>query len=590
MWQLKAEQVVHDKELQIVEYRDTTMEIDGVPVLWTPYFSHPDPSVKRASGFLVPDVGFGNILGFHTTIPYYWVLGPDKDLTLRPIITTSAGVVLDGEYRQRFGNGTMTNEASIEAGSGRQTASAGNIGPPTGSVRWHLFGTGEWDLTSAWRTGYQVQRESDQTYMLRYHFLAPPNYLTTHLYAENFGANSYGNISGFGFQSLNPLYGDSAEPLVLPTAFYDWTGDPDSIGGRLHLTASALNLARHTGPEERRISGGSGWRLPFNGLIGDRFEFSANLRTDAYYSNHVPLTPNFVTVTNEAGTVAQLPSNVGTSTEWAARLFPVAALKWRYPWVRTDASGGSELIEPIAAVIASPHGGNPSTIPNIDSQGFEFDEQSLFVANRLPGYDRVDTGQRADYGVHTLLRTTSWGSWETLVGQSYRLQRDTQFLPGSGLDERLSDIVGRVVATPNSYLDFIYRFRLDKNDFAARRQEASVRVGPQSLHASLSYISIASIPGTSPVPAGDQVGATLDVQLTRYWSVSLHDVRSFGSGGATIVSGVSATYRDDCFAVVTSIEQSGIRVGDVRPGVSVLLTFVFKNLGEVGERVFSSGT
>jgi len=69
VWQIKAEDVVHDKDLQIVEYHDATMEIDGVPVLWSPYFSHPDPSVKRASGFLVPSMGFSNTLGAHGTIP-----------------------------------------------------------------------------------------------------------------------------------------------------------------------------------------------------------------------------------------------------------------------------------------------------------------------------------------------------------------------------------------------------------------------------------------------------------------------------------------------------------------------------------------
>ena len=586
VWQIKAEDVVHDKDLQIVEYHDATMEIDGVPVLWSPYFSHPDPSVKRASGFLVPSMGFSNTLGAHGTIPYYWVLGPDKDLTFRPLITTSAGVVLDGEYRQRFANGVMQNDGSIEFGGGRQTASAGNTGPPTGEVRGHLFGTGTWDLSDSWRTGYLVQRESDQTYMLRYHFITPPNYLTTHLYAEDFGHNSYGNISAYGFQSLNPLIGDSSEPMALPAALYDWRSDPDSLGGRLRLTGSVLDLVRGTGPEVRRVSGSAGWELPFNGLIGDRLTFSTSVRTDGYSSDHVPLTPNSIPVTNSVGTTVLLPNNAGTTSAWAGRVFPVAELKWRYPWVRTDANG-SALIEPIAAIIASPNGGNPARIPNVDSQGFEFDEMSLFVPNRLPGYDRVDSGQRVDYGLHGTLHTSSVGNWETLVGQSYRMQHDTQFQPGSGLDGRLSDIVGRVVATPNAYLDFLYRFRLDKSDLAMRRQEAEVRAGPSSLRTTLTYISIATIPGTSPIPGGNQIGLAIDAQLTRYWSLSLNDTRSIGSGGETLSSGFAVTYRDDCFAVITSVTQSGIRVGDVHPGVSVLLTLVFKNLGEVGERVFS---
>lgn len=588
VWQIKAEEVVHDKELQLVEYHDAVMEIDGVPVLWAPYFSHPDPSVKRASGFLPPTVGGGGALGFHATIPYYWAIAPDKDATFRPMLTTGAGVVLDGQYRQRFSNGVMQNEGSIEGGSGRETRSAANIGPTTGVIRGHVNGTGEWDLNDSWRTGYLVQRATDQSYMLRYHFPTPPNYLTSHLYAENFGDNAYGVISGSAYQSLNPAYGNSNEPIALPSASYQWTLDPDRLGGRWSFIGSALNLFHHTGPEVRRVSTGAQWRVPFDGMIGDRFTFAASLRTDGYSADHVALSPNFTTVPNFLGTNVALPNNQGTTATWAGRVFPQAALTWRYPLVRANRDG-SALFEPIAAAIAGPNGANSSRIPDEDSQGFEFDETSLFVPNRLPGYDRVDSGQRFDYGIHGALNSKSYGDWDTLVGQSYRMQRNSVFETGSGLENRLSDIVGRLVLTPSELLDLTYRFRLDKHDFAARRQEVGLTAGPESLRLGASFISIAPISGPNSVPTGDQVSATITAQLTRYWSIALTDTRFVATGGATINSGVVLTYRDDCFAVATSLTQSGIRVGDVRPGVSVFLTLVFKNLGEVGERILSSG-
>ncbi len=592
VWQIKAEEVVHDKDLQIVEYHDATMEIDGIPVFYAPYFSHPDPSVKRASGFLPPNIGYGNTLGFHTTIPYYWAISPDMDATFRPMITTSAGAVLGGEYRERFSNGVMVNDGSIEAGGGRQSASAGNVGPTTGEVRGHLFGTGEWDLTDELRSGYQVQRESDQTYMLRYHFPTPWNYLTSHLYAENFGPSSYGDVSAYTFQSLNPLFGDSLEPIALPDAHYGWTSDPDPIGGRWHLTGSALDLIHHTGPEVRRVSTGAAWELPFSGLAGDRLTFIASLRTDGYSADHVALTPSTTPVTTEFGETLQLPNNAGTSTTWAGRAFPQLSLKWRYPWVRASGSS-SALIEPIAAVIAAPKGGNPARIPDEDAQGFEFDETSLFVPNRLPGYDRVDSGQRVDYGLHGELSRATGQTFETLVGQSYSFETNNIFPAGSGLDTRLSDFVGRAVVSPNTFFDVFYRFRLNKSDFAARRQEAGVTAGPETLRVSASYIAIQPNVNTvtTTVPTSSQISAALTAQLTRYWSVALTDTRSIGGGGTTINSGLTATYHDDCFAVVTAVTQSGIRVGDVRPGVSVLVTLVFKNLGEIGERVLSeSGT
>ncbi len=124
-----------------------------------------------------------------------------------------------------------------------------------------------------------------------------------------------------------------------------------------------------------------------------------------------------------------------------------------------------------------------------------------------------------------------------------------------------------------------------------RRQEAAISAGPQSLRATLSFISISStaVAGASGIPAGNQLSAIITAQLTDYWSLAVTDTRSFGSGGATINSGVALIYRDDCLSVVATLTQSGISVGDVRPGVSMLLNLVFKNLGEVGEHVFSAG-
>src|SRR5262245_34330086 len=113
IWQLKAREIDHDKEQQLVEFRDSTMEIDGWPVFYSPYISAPDPSVKRASGFLIPSAGGSNTLGANVTIPYYLVLGPDKDLTLSPRFMTKAGVLLATNYRQRFGNGMLDAIASI---------------------------------------------------------------------------------------------------------------------------------------------------------------------------------------------------------------------------------------------------------------------------------------------------------------------------------------------------------------------------------------------------------------------------------------------------------------------------------------------
>jgi LPS-assembly protein len=100
IWQLRAEQIVRDETQHTVEYRDATLEVGGIPILYTPYLSHPDPTVKRQSGFMAPSFGNSTNLGMHATIPYFWAIGPDRDATFAPIFTTAAGAVAAGQYRQ----------------------------------------------------------------------------------------------------------------------------------------------------------------------------------------------------------------------------------------------------------------------------------------------------------------------------------------------------------------------------------------------------------------------------------------------------------------------------------------------------------
>ncbi len=601
VWQIKAEQLVDDKDLQIIEYHDATMEIDGIPVFWLPYLSTPDPSVKRQSGFLAPSFGGGSSTGFRIGLPYYFAIAPDKDATFEPIFTTQAGIVLDGQYRQRWGFGKIVLNGSVAFDSESQSAVLANPGPPSQGLRGHFFGKGEFDIDNTWRTGFDLEAASDLTYLLRYHFPYPnSNFLTSQIYAENFAEGSYANISAYGFQSLNPNVSTRIQPFVMPTASYSWTGQPDDWGGRWTMQGSFLDLLRIQGTDMRRASAGAAWAVPFDGLIGDKFILSTSLRGDAYYSNDVLYSAN----------------DTQSHDPFVGRVFPQVGLEWHYPWVRHD-SHSTELIEPILAAYAAPNGGNPAGIPNEDSQGLEFDETSLFRANRFPGYDRVDGGQRVDYGIHTAIYDDTLGSSSFLFGESFSLQNNDAFLPGSGLGDHRSDFVGGLVVSPSRLLDFRYSFRLDKSDFAMRRQQAGISVGPTNLRLNLTYTSIDAIPGIANLGTkANQISGKLNIQLTPYWSAGINEIRNVGGNsasvtttnsltavntgttvnaltlaefGTTINSGLSLTYQDECLSASGAIVQSGVRLGDVHPGISVLFTFVFKNLGEITERAASFG-
>ncbi|HEY2538659.1 MAG TPA: LPS-assembly protein LptD, partial [Stellaceae bacterium] len=153
-WQFQARQIDDDREFKTIEMHDMTMQVDGWPIFYFPYLSMPDPSVRRASGFLTPSFGGSSSVGANFTLPYYLVLGPDKDLTLSPRITSKAGPVFETEYRQEFGNGTIDALGSINYSNPNDAGLSG------GELRGNINSTARFDLTPDWRTGLELQRVS----------------------------------------------------------------------------------------------------------------------------------------------------------------------------------------------------------------------------------------------------------------------------------------------------------------------------------------------------------------------------------------------------------------------------------------------
>ncbi len=606
-WQLKAREISDDKETKRIEFRDATLEVDGWPVFYTPYISEPEPSVRRASGFLMPSFGNSNTVGFHIAVPYFLVLGPDKDLTLAPRFTSRAGELLAGEYRQRFGDGRLdaigsVNYSNTGAGSNTDTGS---------QLRGHINATGAWDINDTYRTGFQLQRVSDQTYLLRFGFGNPLlNAMVSRAYLEGFEPRAATDVNAYVFQPLLQGLGDSTQPIVLPSINRSWVSEPDGYGGRWKLNANLLNIVREVGTQTRRMSLSSEWDKIFRDGIGGQYKFSASLRGDAYSVGDLsqlsnPDLPSAYFPINGAP-----PTDPTSLSYLRGRVFPQLAMTWSYPLAHRS-NDTTAIIEPIAGIYAGPASGNNHKIPNEDSLGFDFNASDLFRPDRLAGYDLLDTGQRVDYGLKAGLYNKDGGNYRLLIGQSYRAQANPYLPPASGAADRLSDVVGRVILSPNSYLDLVYRFRLDKSSLSNRSQEVGVSAGPQNLRLGVNYLLLPpQQPNqvvTSPTTGQsilygkrEQVTFSLQTKLTHYWSLAGSETVNLTnssnlingqpqpqSSNTSLYATLAAIYQDECMAFIGSVTQSGVRSGDVTPGMSVMFSVVFKNLGEIGGTVAS---
>jgi LPS-assembly protein len=606
-WQMKAREMTDDKDLKRLEFRDATLEIDGWPLFYTPYMSAPDPSVKRSSGFLMPTFGGSSTIGLHATIPYYLTLGPSADLTLIPRFTTLAGTVLVGDYRQRFSNGFMEDIASVNY------SNVANANDPnsTNQFRYHVDAKGLLDLDDTYRVGFQIQRVSDQTYLQRFSFPTPP--LSTEIsrgYFEGFPDNGSLDVNAYIFQPLTPGLSNSTQPIVMPVVNRNWLFQPDDIGGTLKVNTNLLDIVRETGTNTRRLSVGTEWDRTFFDGIGGEYKFQASVRGDAYSVDGLsnlsnPDLPSVYFSQNGQPPAVHVPYDF-----LAARGFPQIGLTWDYPLVHRGASF-TYLIEPEVATFVGPSGGNRWIIPNEDSLGYEFRDSDLFRADRMQGYDLLDTGQRVDYGLNLGAYGSNGGSYRMLIGQSYRAELNPFLPPGSGAEDRLSDIVGRVTLQPSSYLDLIYRFRLDKDSLGNRLQEIGINTGSGTVRLGATYLlippeqpnDVITIPGSGQTilyGRREQLAMSATLKLTRYWSLIgtetlnltnssniVNGTISPQSNSTSLQANLSATYQDECMGFIATLSQSGILNGDVRPGYAFLLSIVFKNIGEIGGPISS---
>ncbi len=96
LWQVKGARIIHDQNEKMLYFEDARLEFFGVPMAYLPYFSTPDPTVKRKSGFLMPSPSQTAAYGYAVDIPYYWAIAPDMDATFTPRITSRQGVLLAG--------------------------------------------------------------------------------------------------------------------------------------------------------------------------------------------------------------------------------------------------------------------------------------------------------------------------------------------------------------------------------------------------------------------------------------------------------------------------------------------------------------
>ena len=359
IWQIKSEKVIHDRTEKTITYRNAFLEFFGVPIAYTPYFSHPDPTVDRESGFLAPTAFDSSTLGYGISVPYYYAISEDKDLTVTPMLTTKEGLQMAAEYRQAVESGDFKFDGSLTY---VEEVDNNNIETGEKEFQGHIRGDGQFRIDDAWIWGFDVFRTTNDTYLEKYD-ISDQDTLTSNLYLQGQRGRNFSLLSAYSFQGLTEDDVSGETPIVPAWWNYSYVGEPNSFGGRFSADADVLAIYRTDGQDTDRFSLEGGYHIPYTTSNGQVITFDTSLRGDLYYAHDILANPDD-------------PSSATDQNDFYGRVVPSASLEWRYPFVRQSGTI-RQLVEPIVEAVWSDVVGDNDT-PNEDSLSFEFDDTNLF--------------------------------------------------------------------------------------------------------------------------------------------------------------------------------------------------------------------
>lgn len=587
-WQLRAYDAIQDKEHQRIEFSHAWLDMFGIPVVYLPIFSMSDPSVKRQSGFLMPGISpHDRYLGTYATIPYFWAIDKQQDLTAQALISTRTGPQLSGQYRNNLNFGKINVIGGFAYDTHRQGSYVNTFGEDTGSsdehgLQGYLRAQGLFSINRNWRAGVNANLATSANYMRDYRISGYGNeYLNSNAFVEGFGIGSYARLDSAFYQGLNQgVIRDSELPFVLPRFSYNFQGRPDAWGGTFSARTTDFDLYRASGVSDQRGQLEMNWDRPFRNRLGQIWLLTMRLDSTVYRGNQLYKQPTYY----------------GTGkNQVTGQVLPTVALKLNWPFLRSFARGhGTQIVEPIVQAIAAPNTGNSanSYMPNEDSLSYEFTDSTLFSLNRYLGTDRLDGGLRGNVGVH--------GNWtwnghviDLLVGESLQQHIDHNRIPYSGLDHHASDPVGRIRLSPNQYLDLTARGRYDPWHGRLDYGEGLLSVGVPIFHVNAGYIYQPVTPyyyyaenyrvsGPTSVyyTPTNEVSAGISTRWRQYHA-SVYGRRSISRHEFVSVGG-DLGYSNDCFGLDILAIKQYTTIGGQQRNTTVLFNFTFKTIGTFG--------
>ncbi len=541
-WELQSEEFVHDKKKRVFEYKNSWLKVFDKKILYFPFFSHPDPTVKRKSGFLTPIYGTSNNFGNWVNIPYFKVINDEKDLTFNPRIYADDKIILQSEYRQAFENSNLISDFSFN-----------NDGKNTNT---HLFAKIDGNLSSKTKFNFKFQDVTNDNY-LKIHSLSNSSpiienesLLTTHLgIVKNIDDKTSLDTSFTVFEDLSKKDSDRFQYILPSFTYIKNLTIPNNYNGNFKFTSSGFQKNYNTNIYESL-------------LIND-FLFESNniISGTGLLSNYDLLVKNFNSYTENSTSYTEKEDY---------EVFGSILLKTSFPLKKIN-EYSQNYLKPIIGIRYS-----PNNTKNISDNDVRLDYNNIFSLNRIGTNEIVEGGRSISLGLEYEKRNIQERKILGFnIANSISDKKNDSLPAKSKLNETRSDFVGNLFYSPNDILDFNYNFSYDKNLDGSNYDSISTTINMNNFVTNFNFLSEDGNIGNNEI-----ISNTTTYKFDKENSLQFKTSKDL-KNDFTEYYNLIYTYETDCLIASAEYGKKFYRDGSLVPDKSLLFTIRFIPFAEL---------
>ena len=533
-WEIISDEFKHDKNKKIFEYKNSWLKIFDYKILYTPYFNHPDPSVKRKSGFLTPSYSSSESFGFSFDIPYFKVISKDKDITFNPRYYADKSFLLQNEYRQSLKNSNILSDFSLMLGE------AGTKG--------HFFYNQFGKLNNDLSFELNLQSVEGDNYLKNHNLKNTSNLIKdSNILISNLDLNwdfkdSNLNTSFKVFEDLSRNYNDRYQYVFPDFSFSRNVEIPENYNGTFNFSSYGYNKYYETNVSEA--------------VITNDFLFSSNrsINSRGISTNYDIFLKNPISYANNS-TVFDDNENY--------ELYGTIKIDGSFP-LQKKFKNYNHFLKPIMSLRYSPNGNS-----DISTKDVLLNYDNVFSLNRIGTSNQVEGGDALSMGLE-FKRSNKLGEdiLDFKIANVLKSKENLKLPNKSKLNKTRSDLFGSLTYNLNNNLKLGYDFSYDRDLRHSNLEGLNVDIKLNNIFTDFYYYTTDNDLGQNETISNSTI-----INLNNENKLKFNTTKDL-LDNFTEYYNLIYSYETDCISLNLNYNKSFYKDGNLKPNES--LSFLIK--------------